>query len=166
MSGDSKKRLIFSIYTKVEEDEGFVSKRQNHMNQFETHFDKLKYGLENYANICNADFKLIQPDVQHFDNLNNYKIELWEDFCEDYDEVLYFDFDIIPNTTKNIFESFDCEALFMSTHSTDGYNCMPKVEQWVKTINVPGRYLNSGVYIGKTSFIKELYLSLIHIQDY
>ena len=56
----------------------------------------------------------------------------------------------------NIFESFDCEALFMSTHSTDGYNCMPKVEQWVKTINVSGRYLNSGVYIGKTSFVKEM----------
>ena len=33
---------------------------------------------------------------------------------------------------------------------------MPKVEQWVKTINVPGRYLNSGVYIGKTSFVKEM----------
>ena len=111
MSGDSKKRLIFSIYTKVEEDKGFVSKRQNHMNQFETHFDKLKYGLKNYANICNADFKLIQPDIQHFDNLNNYKIELWENFCEDYDEVLYFDFDIIPNTTKNIFESFDFNKL-------------------------------------------------------
>ena len=43
MSNDSKKRLIFSIYTKViEEDKYFVSKRQNHMNQFETHFDKLK----------------------------------------------------------------------------------------------------------------------------
>jgi hypothetical protein len=33
---------------------------------------------------------------------------------------------------------------------------MPNVEQWVNTINVSGRYLNSGVYIGKTSFIKEM----------
>ena len=44
----------------------------------------------------------------------------------------------------------------MSTHSTDGYSCMSDVKQWVDTINKPGRYLNSGVYIGKTSFIKEM----------
>ena len=36
MSGDMKKRLIFTIYTKVEEDDGFVTKRNYVMNQFET----------------------------------------------------------------------------------------------------------------------------------
>ena len=33
---------------------------------------------------------------------------------------------------------------------------MPSLKQWVETINIPGRYLNSGVYIGKTSFVKEM----------
>ena len=73
--------------------------------------------------------------------------------CLDAIDVIWVD---EPQRVVDIFKSFDCEALFMSTHSTDGYNCMPNVEQWVNTINVSGRYLNSGVYIGKTSFIKEM----------
>jgi|TARA_B100000287_G_scaffold431203_1_gene488006 hypothetical protein len=61
-----------------------------------------------------------------------------------------------PKKIIDIFESYNCEALFMATNSTDGYSCMPEIKQWVDTINKPGRYLNSGVYIGKTSFIKEV----------
>jgi len=73
--------------------------------------------------------------------------------CLDAIDVIFVD---DPQRVIDIFESFDCDALFMSTHSTDGYNCMPKVKEWVDTINIPGRYLNSGVYIGKTSFVKEM----------
>ena len=59
---------------------------------------------------------------------------------------------------KYIFESFKCDALFMSTNSIDGYNCMPKVKRFIdETIKSNGRYLNSGVYIGKTDFIKEIF---------
>jgi len=61
-----------------------------------------------------------------------------------------------PQRVIDIFESYDCDALFMSTHSRDGYNCMPEVKEWVDTINSKNRYLNSGVYIGKTSFVKEM----------
>ena len=73
--------------------------------------------------------------------------------CLDAIDVIWRD---KPQRVVDIFESFDCDALFMSTHSTDGYNCMPEVKEWVDTINTPGRYLNSGVYIGKTSFVKEM----------
>jgi hypothetical protein len=63
-----------------------------------------------------------------------------------------------PQKAINIFESFNCEALFMSTHSTDGYKCMPEVKKTIDKINGGNkRYLNSGVYIGKTEFIKELF---------
>ena len=45
----------------------------------------------------------------------------------------------------------------MSTHSTDGYSCMPEVKSFAdKNNGGSGRYLNSGVYIGKTDFIKEV----------
>ena len=70
----------------------------------------------------------------------------------------------IDNPTKviDIFESFNCDALFMSTNSLDGYNCMPEVHNKILQINNSnGRYLNSGVYIGKTSFIKEVIESAI-----
>ena len=73
--------------------------------------------------------------------------------CLDAIDIIWVD---EPQKVMDIFKSFNCDALFMSTHSTDGYSCMPEVKQWVETINVPGRYLNSGVYIGKTSFVKEM----------
>lgn len=63
-----------------------------------------------------------------------------------------------PQEVIDIFESFDCECLFMSTHSVDGYSCMEEVKNLVDKINSGnGRYLNSGVYIGKTSFVKEMF---------
>ena len=73
--------------------------------------------------------------------------------CLDAIDVIWID---EPQKVIDIFNSFDCEALFMSTNSTDGYECMPKVKEWVDTVNLLGRYLNSGVYIGKTSFVKEM----------
>ena len=75
-------------------------------------------------------------------------------FCDAID-VIFID---EPQRVIDIFKSFDCEALFMSTHSTDGYTCMPEVKKFVdETIKSKGRYLNSGVYIGKTEFIKEIF---------
>ena len=67
-----------------------------------------------------------------------------------------------PKKVIDILKSFKCDALFMSTHSVDGYNCMPEVKQKIDKINQDNkRYLNSGVYIGKTSFIKEIFTEAI-----
>ncbi len=73
--------------------------------------------------------------------------------CLDAIDVIFVD---EPQIVIDIFESYECDALFMSTHSTDGYNCMSEVKEWANTINSKNRYLNSGVYIGKTSFVKEM----------
>ena len=74
--------------------------------------------------------------------------------CDAIDVIFQSD----PQEVIDIFESFDCECLFMSTHSTDGYSCMPEMKRLVDKINGNnGRYLNSGVYIGKTSFVKEVF---------
>ena len=74
--------------------------------------------------------------------------------CCDAIDVIFRD---DPHRVIDIFESFDCDMLFMSTNSTDGYDCMPEVFDIVKTINGDnGRYLNSGVYIGRTSFVREV----------
>ena len=75
-------------------------------------------------------------------------------FCDAID-VIFVDH---PQKIIDIFESFNCDALFMSTHSTDGYKCMPEVKNAIDQINKGNkRYLNSGVYIGKTEFIKEIF---------
>ena len=75
--------------------------------------------------------------------------------CCDAIDVIFRD---DPQVVIDIFESFDCDCLFMSSHALDGYNCMREVKDFVDKINGGNhRYLNSGVYIGKTSFVKEMF---------
>lgn len=103
------------------------------------------------------DARLPWRNTFKFEMLHNYlnseKCTTEYFMCLDAIDVIWVD---EPQKVMDIFKSFDCDALFMSTHSTDGYSCMPDIKKWVDTINKSGRYLNSGVYIGKTSFIKEM----------
>ena len=105
------------------------------------------------------DSRLPWRNTFKFELINNYlnsgKCDTEYFMCCDAIDVIFKD---NPQKVIDIFESFDCDALFMSTHSTDGYNCMPQVKQFIDNINGGnGRYLNSGVYIGRTSFIKEVF---------
>tara|TARA_R100000008_G_scaffold44871_1_gene26114 strand:- start:217 stop:954 length:738 start_codon:yes stop_codon:yes gene_type:complete len=105
------------------------------------------------------DARLPWRNTFKFEMINNYlqsgKCTTEYFMCLDAIDIIFVDH---PQKVIDIFKSFNCQALFMSTSSLDGYNCMPEVLDWVHNINggTP-RYLNSGVYIGKTSFIKELY---------
>lgn len=79
-------------------------------------------------------------------------------FCDAVDVIFQDD----PQVIIDIFNTFECDALFMSTHGVDGYQCMPQVKEKIDEINGgTGRYLNSGVYIGKTEFIAELFKNMI-----
>ena len=97
---------------------------------------------------------------------NTFKFELILDFlesekcnteyfmCCDAIDVIFQD---DPQRVIDIFETFECGALFMSTNSIDGYDCMPQVKSEIDKINGGnGRYLNSGVYIGRTEFVREV----------
>lgn len=80
-------------------------------------------------------------------------------YCDAID-VIFLDH---PKKVISIFESFNCDALFMSSNSTDGYNCMPEIKSLADGYNRGNnRYLNSGVYIGKTEFIKEIFEEAIN----
>jgi hypothetical protein len=73
------------------------------------------------------------------------------------DKVLFCDADdavVVGDISKavDVLERKKCQLLFMSTNFTGGYACMPEVKQWADRIR-PGRYLNSGVYIGRREFI-------------
>jgi hypothetical protein len=76
------------------------------------------------------------------------------------DKVLFCDADdavVVGDISKamDVFERKKCRLLFMSTSFTGGYACMPEVKRWTDGIR-PGRYLNSGVYIGRREFIVEV----------
>ena len=117
--GEHMNDLIFSIYTSVTDT---TKKRTHNQEQFKKHFTRLRNGLKNYADLCNADFKLLTPDSTDYDNLNVYKIQQWENFCDDYDRVLYLDFDIIPNTNINIFSKFDFDKVVTHLLPVDNFN--------------------------------------------
>lgn len=69
-------------------------------------------------------------------------------FCDADDAVFVGD----PFKILEIFRQKNCRLLFMSTSFMGGYACMPAVKQWTDQIR-PGRYLNSGVYIGQRDFL-------------
>ena len=117
--GEHMNDLIFSIYTSVTDT---TKKRTHNQEQFKKHFTRLKNGLKNYADVCNADFKLLTPDTTDYDNLNVYKLQQWEKFCDDYDRVLYLDFDIIPNTNINIFSKFDFNKVVTHLLPVNSFN--------------------------------------------
>jgi len=90
-----------------------------------------------------------------YNYLNSGKCKTKYFICCDAIDVIFVD---DPQKIIDIFELFNCDALFMSTHSTDGYECMSEVKDFADQINGGNRrYLNSGVYIGKTEFIKEIF---------
>jgi hypothetical protein len=71
--------------------------------------------------------------------------------CADALDVIFQD---DPQKVVDVFNSYDCDMLFMTTKDTTGYQHMPDVKDWVEGIH-PGRYLNAGVWIAKVDFLKE-----------
>lgn len=69
-------------------------------------------------------------------------------FCDADDCILVGD----PWDIMKVFNQKNCQLLFMSTSFMGGYACMPEVKQWADRIYF-GRYLNSGVYVGKRKFL-------------
>lgn len=111
MCGVLKKKLIFSIYTDVNVESEFADKRNNTQKQFKAHWKKLYDYQLKYSRLCNADHFLATPSKQDYDDLNVYKIKLWEQLLDKYDAVMYLDLDVIPLTEVNIFEKFDFSKL-------------------------------------------------------
>ena len=84
--------------------------------------------------------------------------------------ILYFDSDDAvlrdePEKAIRYLQEEDCELLFSSTHWEGGYACMPHIKKWTDQIadkNGHDRlYINTGVYIAKTSFLREVIDSAI-----
>jgi len=111
------KNIIYSIYIK-NDDTSLRPIHQFTKLQLAKHYQKLIDVKQKYAKHCNAEFRLYENDTYwqkfkkkftgyQFDIINLYKIHLWEELGKTYDNVLYFDFDVVPNTTESFFEKFD-----------------------------------------------------------
>ena len=115
------KNIIYSIYIENKEP-NLSEKHQFTKTQLEKHYDRLVDDKKEYAKHCNAEYRIYGNDTYYqkfkkkfdgfeFDIINLYKIYLWEELGKEYDNVLYLDLDVIPNTTENFFETFDMNKI-------------------------------------------------------
>jgi len=115
------KKIIYSIYIENKEP-NLSEKHQFTKTQLEKHYDRLVDVKKEYAKHCNAEYRIYGNDTYYqkfkkkfdgfeFDIINLYKIYLWEELGKEYDNVLYLDLDVIPNTTENFFETFDMNKI-------------------------------------------------------
>ena len=115
-------RLIFSLYVEVP-DEQFVDNVETNLNtkkQMSDNYKKLIDCKRHYANSIGVDFIMVEKYKDYYDEMkskypflttyniiNFYKIYLLYKFSAKYDEILYLDFDVVPNTKENFFEVWD-----------------------------------------------------------
>lgn len=120
-------RIIFSIYVNFDDDDFDkdydYKKNIKNKNEFKTNYNFLKNKQEQYARQLGIPYILYENDKKwkayrkHFEDnypfiskyniINFYKIHIMYDLCRTYDEILYIDFDVVPLTPDNIFDSID-----------------------------------------------------------
>ena len=103
------KRIIFSLYRNDLDDHASVPdiKRQ----QFAKYADQLENKQRAYADLCGADYKIFKPNSTDYIDVQFEKLNMFEELGHKYDQVMYLDFDVIPNTTVNIFDKFDLNTI-------------------------------------------------------
>ncbi len=120
-------RVIFSVYIDFNENEFEKNydfdKNVKNKKEFKDNYNFLKSYQQKYAQQLGIDYILYENDnnwkeyKKYFENnysyiskyniVNFYKIKLMYDLSKTYDEILYLDFDVVPLTNDNIFDSID-----------------------------------------------------------
>jgi len=169
------KRIIFSIYTSTVDEHN--SSTDYKKSQFEKYKSQLKQSQKDYATLCGADYSLIETSETNYDQIQIDKLTKLQELTDEYDEVLYLDFDVIPKTKINIFENFDTKKICAySIHrelNTKKFNWelednnFHSLDVWVKCsikkamlllddITGADTLINTGVVLGSKESIKRL----------
>jgi len=107
------KRIIFSIFSD-NVDTNHVSSSDYKLSQFKKYKDQLKAAQQAYANKCGADYVLHENDWTEYNDLQFEKILKLEQYANEYDQILYLDFDVVPTEkAENIFEVIDDSTIAM-----------------------------------------------------
>ena len=135
--------IIFSIFIDIPEDKldnpGWyengaqvkTDKSLNTKNALYNNRVELKKRQKEYADSISAEYilfeytkeyekfcELFNPAISQYDIINFYKHLLMYELSYKYDNVCYFDFDVVPNTTESIFDTFDMNK-FAVAHSNE-----------------------------------------------
>ncbi len=131
--------VIYSIYVNIDKvdhdilNEGYpgesLNKSEKTQQAFKKYYQRLIDCKVEYAKDCNANFilyespehylefsdwcKKILPSMSKYNIINFYKFYIADQLVKKYDNVLYLDFDVIPHTTENFFDVWDCQNNFV-----------------------------------------------------
>lgn len=103
------KRIVYSVWDELTEPH--VSSDEYKQKQLKKYIDILKQRQRDYADICHADYHVFSAGPSKYQDIQFYKLHKLEELAKEYDEILYLDMDVIPNTSKNIFDSFDLSKI-------------------------------------------------------
>jgi lipopolysaccharide biosynthesis glycosyltransferase len=105
------KRVIFTCYDDIKKEK--LTEADNvSQNQLAEYFERLVDNKKIYAEKIGVDFILYHNTMKDFSvdteleftKVNLYKHHLLDKLCDEYDEVMYVDMDVVFNTDKNVFE--------------------------------------------------------------
>ena len=164
------KRIIYSFYIDIPKDEldifdkHILKKGQAPINYFTKnafteHYDKLVTCKEWYAREIGVPFKLFEYDTDFilykdklqrdypylttYNVVNFYKIHLLYKLAQEYDEILYLDFDVVPMINENFFEKWDLSKGIAIKDNNSQIIMMDDVTNRSQTIRSPtAKYYN------------------------
>ena len=163
------KRVIYSLYVDIPAEEHYgnskikfdtTEKASITINAFKKHYKKLLDTKKHYASRLNADFlmfendnkyktfetnyKLLFPQFTGYEIINFYKIHLLYELAKKYDEILYLDFDVIPNTDENFFDVWDLSKGIAVLNNNERVLPIEKTTETSQTIRSPNsKYYNT-----------------------
>ena len=152
-------RLIFSLYVEVPDNE-FVDNVETNLNtkkEMNDNYQKLLDCKKQYADSIGVDFVMVNKYKEYYDEMkgkypflttyniiNFYKIYLLYKFSSKYDEILFLDFDVVPNTKENFFEVWDLSKGVAILNNNDKVLRMSQITENTQTIRSPtSKYYNT-----------------------
>ena len=152
-------RLIFSLYVEVPDNE-FVDNIETNLNtkkEMNDNYQKLVDCKQQYADSIGVDFVMVNKYKEYYDEMkskysflstyniiNFYKIYLLYKFSSKYDEILFLDFDVVPNTKENFFEVWDLSKGVAILNNNDKVLRMSQITETTQTIRSPtSKYYNT-----------------------
>lgn len=101
------KRIIFSQYTSNVDPH--VSATERKKTQLAKYKDVLIEKQKQYALLCDADYECFDVDFTDYNDIQFMKLLRFEELTQYYDDVLYLDLDVIPQTQERFFKKFDLD---------------------------------------------------------
>lgn len=137
---NDKTKVVYSLYIRIEDanfdDSGSVpgepnvSKPKRTQEKMEYYYDQLIADKKRYAESIGAEFIMFERDkmyedflkkysnMSEYDTINLYKIFLLQNLADEYDLVLYLDFDVYCRRDIDIFNTINCTNFLRCNFNT------------------------------------------------